>query len=112
MTKAKHYEQLQYDDRFAIASYQAQELSIQVMARILNRAACTISRESRKIARNAPSAKYRCTFAQQRRNRRRIHCRAQPKLHITGILFARVCQFLRRKWSPEKIALFLRRQCR
>jgi len=27
------------------------------------------------------------------------------------MLFAQVCQFLRRKWSPEQIALFLRRQC-
>ena len=94
MTKATHYEQLQYDERIAITSYQAQGLSIRAMARILSRAASTISRE---IARNAPSGQYRCTFAQQRRNRRRVHCRAQPKLHIAGMLFAQVCQFLRRK---------------
>ena len=63
MTKATHYEQLQYDECIAIASSQAQGLSIRAMARILSRAASTISRE---IARNAPSGQYRCTFAQQR----------------------------------------------
>ena len=94
MTRATHYEQLQYDERIAIASYQAQGLSIRALVRLLSRAASTISRE---IARNAPSGQYRCTFAQQRRNRRRVHCRAQPKLHIAGMLFAQVCQFLRRK---------------
>ena len=107
MTRANHYEQIQYGERVAIASYQSQGLSIRAMARILNRAASTISRE---IARNAPSGQYSCTFAQQRRNRRRVHCRAQPKLHITNTLFAQVCQFLRLKWSPEQIALHLRRQ--
>ena len=107
MTKANHYEQIQYGERVAIASYQAQGLSIRAIARILNRCASTISRE---IARNAPSGQYSCTFAQQRRNRRRVHCRAQPKLHITSTLFAQVCQFLRLKWSPEQIALHLRRQ--
>ena len=107
MTKANHYEQIQYGERVAIASYQAQGLSIRAMARILNRCASTISRE---IARNAPSGQYSCTFAQQRRSRRRVHCRAQLKLHITSTLFAQVCQFLRLKWSPEQIALHLRRQ--
>ena len=108
MTKAQHYKQLQYDERIAIASYQAQGLSIRAMARLLNRAASTLSRE---IARNAPCGQYRCTFAQQRRDRRRVHCRAQPKLHLTSVLFARVRHFLRRKWSPEQIALYLRRHC-
>ena len=107
MTKATRYEQIQYGERVAIASYQAQGLSIRAMARILRRAASTISRE---IARNAPSGQYSCTFAQQRRNRRRVHCRAQPKLHLTSTLFAQVCQLLRLKWSPEQIALHLRRQ--
>ena len=106
MTTPKHYQQLQYTERMAIASYRVQGLSIRLIARILNRAASTISRE---IERNAPSGQYSCTFAQTRRNRRRVYCRAQPKLHITSALFAQVCQLLRCKWSPEQIAIHLRR---
>ena len=52
MTKPQHYQQLQYDERIAIASFRVQGLSIRAMARILKRAASTISRE---ILRNAPS---------------------------------------------------------
>ena len=66
MTKPQHYQQLQYEERIAIASFQAQGLSIRAMARILKRAASTISRE---MLRNAPSGTYSCTFAQKRRNR-------------------------------------------
>ena len=106
MTKANQYEQIQYDERVAIASYRARGLSIRLIARILKRAASTISRE---ILRNAPSGQYSCIFAQKRRNRRRVYCRAQPKLHLTSALFAQVCQLLRCKWSPEQIALHLRR---
>ena len=106
MTTAKHYQQLQYDERIAIASYRAQGLGIRLIARLLSRAASTISRE---IVRNAPSGQYSCTFAQKRRNRRRVYCRAQPKLHLTNALFAQVCQLLRCKWSPEQIAIPLRR---
>jgi transposase, IS30 family len=108
MTTSKHYQQLQYTERMAIASYRVQGLSIRLIARILNRAASTISRE---IVRNAPSGHYSCTFAQTRRNRRRVYCRAHPKLHITSALFAQACQLLRCRWSPEQIAIYLRRQC-
>ena len=107
MTKAQHYEQLQYDERVAIAGFRDQGLSIRAMARILNRAPSTISRE---ILRNAPSGKYSCTFAQKRRNRRRVFCRPAPKLVLTSSLFDQVCDFLKRKWSPEQIAIYLRRQ--
>ena len=43
MTRANHYEQIQYGERVAIASYQSQGLSIRAMARILNRAASSKS---------------------------------------------------------------------
>jgi transposase, IS30 family len=94
MTKPQHYQQLQYEERIAIASYQGQGLSIRAMARILNRAASTISRE---MLRNAPSGKYSCTFAQKRRNRRRVFCRAAPKLGQSSALFAQVCALLKQK---------------
>ena len=107
MTKPQHYSQLQYDERVAIAGFKDQGLSIRAMARILNRAPSTISRE---ILRNAPSGKYSCTFAQKRRNRRRVFCRPAPKLQALSSLFAQVCELLKRKWSPEQIAIYLRRQ--
>ena len=95
MTKPQHYSQLQYDERVAIAGFKDQGLSIRAMARILNRAPSTISRE---ILRNAPSGKYSCTFAQKRRNRRRVFCWPAPKLVLTSSLFDQVCDFLKRKW--------------
>ena len=64
---------------------------------------------SREILRNAPSGLYSCTFAQKRRNRRRVFCRAAPKLGLTSALFARIGGLLRQKWSPEPIALYLQR---
>ena len=106
MSKPQHYQQLQYDERLAISSFQVQGLSIRAMARILNRAASTISRE---ILRNAPSGLYSCTHAQKRRNIRRVHCRPAPKLIAGSPLFDRVCKLLKLKWSPEQIALYLRR---
>ena len=107
MTKPQHYEQLQYDEHVAIAGFRDQGLSIRAMSRILNRAASTVSCE---ILRNAPSGKYSCIFAQKRRNRRRILCRSAPKLVLASGLFAQVCDLLKRKWSPEQIAIYLRRQ--
>ena len=106
MTKPQQYQQLQYEERIAIASFQAQGLSIRAMARMLNRAPSSLSRE---IQRNAPSGKYNCYFAQKRRNRRRVFCRAAPKLAANSALFAKVCMLLRQKWSPEQIAIHLNR---
>ena len=106
MTKPQHYQQLQYEERIAIASFQVKGLSIRAMARILNRAASTISRE---ILRNAPSGQYSCTFAQKRRNRRRVFCRPAPKLIAGSALFDQVCTLLKQKWSPEQIAIYLHR---
>ena len=106
MTKLQHYQQLQYEERIAIASFQERGLSIRAMARILNRAPSTISRE---MLRNAPSGQYSCMFAQKRRNRRRVLCRAAPKLVTGSALFAHDCTLLRQKWSPQQIAIYLQR---
>ena len=106
MTNPQHYQQLQYDERIAISSFQAQGLSIRAMARILKRAPSTISRE---VLRNGPSGKYNCYFAQKRRNRRRVFCRPAPKLGLGSALFVQVCALLRQKWSPQQIAIYLQR---
>ena len=95
------FQQLGMDDRRTIAIGREQGLSIRAIARILNRAPSTISRE---IARNAPTSTYSCSFAQQRFLRRRRFGRPKPKLQAGNALFEQVCQMLRRQWSPEQIA--------
>jgi DNA-directed RNA polymerase specialized sigma24 family protein len=45
METQKHYKQLDYQDRLAIALGKEQGLSIRAIARILDRSASTISRE-------------------------------------------------------------------
>lgn len=107
MTKAPQYQQLQSDERIALAQYREQGLGIRAIARMLHRSPSTISRE---IERNAPVAAYSGTFAQQRCTRRRRLSRPAPKLVRTGALFAQVCVLLKRKWSPEQISLHLARQ--
>ena len=100
MTKPHHYEQLQYDEHVAIAGFKDQELNIWAMARIFNRAACSVSRE---ILRNAPSGKYSCIFAHKRRNVEFIFYRSAPKLVLASGLFAQVYDLLKRKWSLEQM---------
>ncbi|MCX7279294.1 MAG: IS30 family transposase [Burkholderiales bacterium] len=107
MTKASQYQQLQSDERIALAQYREQGMGMRAIARMLHRSPSTISRE---IERNAPIAAYSGTFAQQRCMRRRKQCRPAPKLTHSGALFVQVCGLLKRKWSPQQIALHLARQ--
>jgi transposase, IS30 family len=95
------YKQLSYNDRQSIAIGLQQGLSIRAIARILNRAPSTVSRE---VARNRGSLGYSCAFAQQRCQRRRIHSRPPPKLLVGSALFEQVRQLLHRRWSPQQIA--------
>ena len=46
----------------------------------------------------------------KRRNRRRVFCRAAPKLGLASALFAQMCELLKQKWSPEQIAIYLQRR--
>jgi transposase, IS30 family len=107
MKSTLKYQQLQLDERIALSSLQAQGFSQRAMAVLLGRSPATISRE---LARNGPSGQYCCTFAQQRYIRRRRHSRPEPKLALTGTLFPQVRELLGRKWSPEQIAIYLKRR--
>ena len=106
METEKHYKQLDYQDRLAIALGKEQGLSIRAIARMLGRAASSISRE---LCRNQPSlnASYSCTFAQQRYERRRRFARPAPKLAVGSALFEQVRSCLHLGWSPEQIAAHL-----
>jgi transposase, IS30 family len=98
------YQQLDYQQRQTIAFGLEQGLSLRAIARRLNRAPSSISRE---IARNGGGAAYACSFAQQRCDRRRRHGRAPPKLVAGNALFEQVRQLLHQRWSPQQIAAHL-----
>jgi transposase, IS30 family len=98
------YQHIDYQQRQSIAHFLEQGLSIRAIARMLNRAPSSISRE---IARNAGAAGYSFTYAQQRCRNRRIHSRPAPKLCVGAPLFEQVRQWLHLRWSPQQIAAHL-----
>ena len=100
------YDQIKESERHAIALGLQQKQSIRAIARALGRSPSTISRE---IHRNAGGHGYASKYAQQRSDRRRRFARPQPKLHSQGPLLPVVCNYLRRRWSPQQIAEELRR---
>ena len=101
MNKETHYTQLIYQDRQTIAIGRQQGLSMRAIARMLNRAASTISGE---LDRNQPGPHYSCHHAQQRRDRRRCQARPGPKLVVGNALFETITALLRRRLSPRQIA--------
>ena len=101
MNKETHYTQLIYQDRQTIAIGRQQGLSMRAIARMLNRAASTISGE---LDRNQPGPHYSCHHAQQRRDRRRCQARPAPKLVVGNALFETITALLRRRLSPRQIA--------
>ena len=104
MKPTPHYQQLDYNDRITIAIGLEQGLSMRAIARMLNRPACTISRE---IGRNCGGSGYSCVFAQQRRTNRRTHSRPAVKLVAGNALFETVRAGLQLHWSPQQIAAHL-----
>ncbi len=104
MKSDQNYQQLSIDERHFIAFGLEHELSIRAIARMLNRAPSTISRE---VSRNAPGPHYSGQYAQQRCVRRRRAGRPAPKLHPQSELFALVCVLVRLHWSPQQIAGYL-----
>jgi len=104
MQTQPHYKQLDYRQRETIAIGLQQGLSIRAIARMLKRAASTISRE---LARNQPGPHYSCHFAQQRRDRRRRQGRPAPKLVAGNALFETIAALLRQRWSPRQISAHL-----
>jgi len=101
MKQEPSYKQLDYQERQTIAICRELGLSIRAIARILRRAASTISRE---IDRNGGGTAYSCRFAHQRVLRRRRHGRPAPKLVVGNALFASVKSLLLERWSPQQIA--------
>ena len=101
MKQEPSYKQLDYQERQTIAICRELGLSIRAIARMLNRAASTISRE---IDRNCGGAAYSCRFAHQRFLRRRRLSKPAAKLVVGNALFASVKSLLLERWSPQQIA--------
>jgi transposase, IS30 family len=104
MNSEPRYQQLDSQERHNIAMGLEQGLSIRAIARMLGRAASTISRE---IERNCGGGAYSGRHAHQRCVRRRIHARPAPKLAVGNALFEVVVSLLRLHWSPQQIAAHL-----
>lgn len=113
----KQYEHLSAEERGTIMALRHTGRSIREVARVLDRAASTISRELRRNGwrqpkrgpvmgrpRLNPWLSYDATLAGHRARRLRHRPRRQRKLHRRGALWAQVQALLRRKWSPEQIA--------
>ncbi|MCS4511950.1 helix-turn-helix domain-containing protein, partial [Xylophilus ampelinus] len=105
-TAAVPYRQLQPEDRVSIASLRQQNVGIRAIARQLQRARSTISRE---LERNSRPGGYGSADARALHRHRRQGARAAPKLQSDSILLGVVCHFLRLRWSPRQIALTLAR---
>lgn len=117
----RNYQQLSAEERGMVMALKLQERSAREIARTLNRAPSTISRELRRNGYQAPCEQ--CVMGRsriaggydaQRANRRarRVRRAAWPprKLQPAGALWAEVRALLARKFSPEQIAATLKRR--
>ena len=102
---SKSYEQLQPEDRVTLASLRQQNVGVRAIARLLGRAASTISRELRRNS--CHEGRYSSATAQRQCEQRRCAARPRPKLHVDSTLFYVVQSFLHERWSPQQIALTL-----
>ena len=97
------YSQLTEPERYTVGVLRRQGLGIRAIARMLGRAASTISRELARNRCHATDGAYRPSKAQERTNGRRRRAR-QVKQHGPE-LYARIEALLRgEQWSPEQIA--------
>jgi len=100
------YHELSIEERVTIQLGLAQGFSQRRIARLINRAPSTVSRELRRN-REAGSS-YSVRTAQQRMRVRRSNCRPKRKLLPGSERFELVVHMLRERLSPEQIAGKLR----
>ena len=101
------YQQLQPEDRVTIASMCQRGCSVRAMARTLQRAPSTVTRE---LERNTlAGVPYGSHFAQQACQARQRAARPRAKLDVDSVAWRVVLTLLDWKWSPQQIAATLKR---
>lgn len=100
------YRQITYEERYMIARLRARKFKIARIAEILGRHRSTIYRELRRNQCNDQG--YRSFKAQSRTKTRRSHSRRN--LQFSKAQMQLVFELLRKQWSPEQIAGYLRRK--
>jgi IS30 family transposase len=96
----RRYHQLTSEERYALTALRRQGFSIRGIARALDRAPSTISREIRRNRRK--DGGYRAFTADERARGRRSRSRRNRRFR--GSDWALVVACLKKKWSPEQIA--------
>jgi len=107
MEERRSYGQLKPEERVVIASLRLQGAGVRRIARVIGRAASTVSRE---LHRNAQAdAGYASDAAQAAHAQRRRAARRARKLDVHGVSWSVVLTLLDWKWSPQQIAATLER---
>ena len=117
-----HYSHLSSEERGVIMAMRLHGDSMRAIAKSLGRAPSTVARELRRNGASAaprgPGARgpqrklraYDAHEASRRAERKRRQSRRQRKLHSASSLWTSVKFLLRNAWSPEQIAIRLKRQ--
>ena len=101
------YHQLTSGERYMLAALRRQGCNQSEIARSLGRHRSTVCREVRRNSTRA-DGHYRAFTAQERTNGRRSRSRRNSR--FTAEDFALIDELLRRQWSPEQVAGYLRRR--
>ena len=101
----RRFQQLQAEERVALAAMKLQKMTLRHIATALGRSPSTISRE---LSRNSCGGTYGSKDAQACFERRRVKARPTAKLDPDGPLWPVVSHMLGWLWSPQQIARTLR----
>jgi IS30 family transposase len=96
----RKYHQLTSEERYALATLRRQGYTLRAIARALDRAPSTISREIRRNRRR--DGRYRAFTADQRARARRSRSRRNQRFHPADWALVLTC--LKQRWSPEQIS--------
>lgn len=98
----KHYHHLNATDRVTLMLMRRQGVSLRAIARELQRAPSTLSRELKRHETDAHT--YNANAADQAARSTRVRCRRQRKLAEGTDLYEIVLDMLRNRWSPQQIS--------